>query len=91
MDGSADSVRGNRGDHGPVYKLVVALGDEPQAWIQVPGGNNGDPLAPDFERGVREWAQGKMRPVAFYKSAAEARDKGVRVTVLRPPVMGEGR
>lgn len=85
MAGSGQSVRGHRGRHGPVYKAVFALGDQPRAWMQVPGGNSGDPLSPDYERFVRDWSEGKMREVEFYSDLADARSRGAdRVIELSP-------
>jgi len=82
MNGGGESIRGNQGGHGAVYKIVVAHGDWPRAWISVPGGNEGDPFSVDYERGVREWADGKMRPVEFYPGLDEAKAKASRILVL---------
>ncbi len=84
MSGASDSVRGNRGWHGAVYKFVIELGPEQKAWMQVPGGLSGDPFSTDYERGVKEWSQGVMRPVEFYKNLDEARKRAVQVVELRP-------
>ncbi len=84
MDGSSDSVRGNRGWHGAVYRFVIELGAQPRAWMQVPGGNSGDPFARDFERFTNEWARGEMRPVEFYADLEEARRHAQKVIELTP-------
>ncbi|MBX3022343.1 MAG: penicillin acylase family protein [Bdellovibrionales bacterium] len=84
MDGSATSIRGNHGWHGPVYKAVFELGEKPRVWMQVPGGNDGDPFSPRFERFVKEWSEGQMREVEFYQNLEEAKSKAERVIVLRP-------
>jgi penicillin amidase len=84
MNGAADSVNGNRGWHGAVYKFVIELGDWPRAWMQVPGGNNGDPFSPQFERFVREWSRGEMREVEFYRDVEDAKTHGAQVIELRP-------
>jgi len=84
MNGSGTSVRGNHGYHGPVYKAVFELGENPRAWMQVPGGNNGDPLSREFERFVPEWVKGEMREVEFYRDLEEAKTKAERITVLSP-------
>lgn len=84
MAGSGQSIRGNNGTHGPVYKAVFALGEWPRAWMQVPGGNDGDPFSPTFERGVKEWSEGRMREVEFYKNEDEAKAKAARVIELKP-------
>ncbi len=84
MDGSSETVRGQSGGHGAVYKAVIATGDWPEAWMQVPGGNEGDPFAKDFGRFVNDWAAGKMRKVEFYRNREEALQKAVRVIHLQP-------
>jgi len=84
MDGSMESVRGQGSRHGAVYKIVVETGEWPKAWIQVPGGNEGDPFSADFERFVGPWAKGEMRPVEFYRDRKEAEARAVRVIHLTP-------
>jgi penicillin amidase len=84
VDGGPDTIRGNKGRHGAVYKFVVAHGDWPKAWIQVPGGNEGDPFSREFGRFVEDWAAGKMRPVEFYHNEAEAKSAATRVVELSP-------
>lgn len=74
IDGARTSVRGVSHRHGPVYKIVVAMGDKkPEAWIQVPGGNDGDPFSLDYGRFIDEWSKGEMRKVNFYESRDEAK------------------
>jgi len=87
MNGAGESVFSNRGWHGPVYKAVIELGPEPHAWMQVPGGTNGDPLSPDFTHNVLEWAAGEMHKVEYYKSLIDAKAHAVKLIVLSP---GEG-
>lgn len=84
MDGAAESVRGNRGWHGAVYKFVIELGPEERAWMQTPGGPSGDPFSPNFEQNVEDWAAGKMRPVKRYKDLAAARADGLKVYEFTP-------
>jgi len=84
MNGAPESVRGNQGWHGAVYKFVIELGPHLQAWMQVPGGNDGDPFAPDFERNVTDWSQGVMRKVEFYQNVADARARGATLVQFTP-------
>lgn len=84
MDGSGESIRGNRGNHGPVYKAVMEMSNPPRAWIEVPGGNEGDPFSVHYGQRVEEWSQGKMREVEFYNNIEEARQKAVRIVELKP-------
>lgn len=84
MAGSADSIRGNQGTHGAVYKIVVALGDWPQAWIQVPGGNEGDPFNQNYGRFAEDWAEGKMRQAEYYRNLEDAKAHAKFVITLSP-------
>jgi penicillin amidase len=84
MNGSTETVRGLGGNHGAVYKAVIVTGDWPEAWMQVPGGNEGDPFSPDYERFVGDWVEGKMRKVEFYHDREEAKAKAARVIFLKP-------
>jgi penicillin amidase len=84
MDGAPESVRGNRGGHGAVYKLVVELGETPQAWIQVPGGNQGDPFATNYAAQVEEWSRGEMRKVDFYRGWEDAQKRATQVVEFSP-------
>lgn len=84
FDGTIEGVRGQSANHGAVYKLVVATGAWPQAWIQVPGGNEGDPFSPDYGRFLGEWALGEMREAEFYRDRDEAVKGAVRVLTLSP-------
>lgn len=86
MDGSTETIRGQGAHHGAVFKIVVETGDWPRAWIQVPGGNDGDPFNPEYTRYVNEWAKGEMRPVEYYKNLDEAKAAAVQVIELRPEV-----
>jgi penicillin amidase len=72
MDGGAYSINGNRGRHGPAWKLVVELGPNMRAWSQFPGGVTGNPLDPEYEKFVEPWSRGEMRIVKFWKNAHEA-------------------
>ncbi len=83
-DASVESIPGVNKHHGAVYKIVVATGDWPEAWISVPGGLTGDPFAKDFETGVQEWARGEMRKVEYYRGVEEAKAAAAKVIELKP-------
>lgn len=73
--GDRFSVFANTGGHGPVWKLVVALGaggdghdgGEPKAWAIYPGGQSGDPASVHYDSFVDRWAQNELRELAFLK------------------------
>lgn len=84
MNGAGENVRGNKGWHGPVYKFVIELGPEPRGWMQVPGGNEGDPFNPGYGKNVNEWARGDMRQVQFYKNWDDAVKRSVKQIRFTP-------
>lgn len=84
FSGAAESVRGNNGWHGAVYKFVIELGPDLKAWMQVPGGASGDPFSPKFERDVESWSRGEMRKVEFYSDLTDARRRGAAIYTFEP-------
>ncbi len=84
MDGGYQGLRGNKGRHGAVYKIVVQLGEWPEAWIQIPGGSTGDPFDPDYERHVGDWVEGRMRKAFYFKNIEEGKEQAAKVVVFSP-------
>lgn len=71
--GSPNSIFANTSTHGPVWKLVVALGPgKPKAWGMFPGGQAGDPLSRHFDDFVEPWVKGEMKEIVFLESSSEA-------------------
>ncbi|MEO0469125.1 MAG: penicillin acylase family protein, partial [Bacteroidota bacterium] len=46
-DGSREILNATDRTHGPSWRMVVALGDKPEAWGVYPGGQNGNPGSKD--------------------------------------------
>jgi penicillin amidase len=70
--GAAQSVFSNSGGHGPVWKLVVALGSKPKAWCVYPGGQSGDPSSLYYNNFMEPWRKGELREVVYLLSAKDA-------------------
>jgi penicillin amidase len=77
VGGGRFSVFANTGWHGPVWKLVVALGGTdpgvegaPRAWAIYPGGQSGDPASPQYDEFIDRWARNELREVRFLASAS---------------------
>lgn len=84
VDGAGESVKATKGRHGPVHRVVVEMSDWPKAWVQVPGGNSGDPFDRAYGRGVDEWVKGQMREAQFYKNLDEAKRRAIKIVELKP-------
>lgn len=69
--GATNTIFANQGIHGPVWKLVVALGPKPQAWGMYPGGQSGDPFSRHYDDTMDDWRAGRMKELAFLKSVDE--------------------
>ena len=64
--GVAETIFANKGKHGPVWKLVVAVGGKkPQAWSIYPGGQSGDPASRHYDDFIEPWRKNEMKPVTF--------------------------
>jgi penicillin G amidase len=63
--GVAETIFANKGKHGPVWKLVVAVGPKPQAWSIYPGGQSGDPASRHYDDFIEPWRKNELKPVTF--------------------------
>lgn len=57
---------------GPSWRMIVELGDKPQAWGIYAGGQSGNPASKDYDAFVNDWLTGKYYKLNFYTSVAEA-------------------
>jgi penicillin amidase len=67
--GMEHTIFANYGAHGPVWKLVVALGPEPHAWSVYPGGQSGDATSAHYDDFVGAWKDGVMKEVIYMTTA----------------------
>jgi penicillin amidase len=73
--GMEHAIFANTGSHGPVWKMVVAVGPRPRAWGVYPGGQSGDPFSPNFENFLSAWAKGEMKELEFMSSVDDTNDR----------------
>ncbi|MEL6670258.1 MAG: penicillin acylase family protein, partial [Bacteroidota bacterium] len=57
--GTGQALNALRGPSGPSWRMVVELGDEPNAWGVIPGGSSGNPASPHYDDALVEWAAGR--------------------------------
>jgi penicillin amidase len=66
VQGQGQDIFANTGTHGPVWKMVVALGKEaPQAWGIFPGGQSGNPSSLYYDNFLTDWSLNRMHELWF--------------------------
>ncbi len=58
-------------DHGPSWRMVVALGPEVKAVGVYPGGQSGNPGSPYYDQMVNAWVEGEVYPLIFLPTPDE--------------------
>jgi len=81
--GGVGIVNATKKTHGPSWRMVVELGDEPRARGVYPGGQSGNPGSAFYDNAINDWVSGNYYDLYFLKSPAEAQPQKHSVTVLR--------
>ena len=63
--GSKYSLNSNKGGHGGAWRFIAQMSEPIQAWSQVPGSIEGNPMRPEYKNNLNEWAEGKFKKVNF--------------------------
>lgn len=66
------TIPGQATGWGPSWRMIVEMGDKPQAWGIYAGGQSGNPGSKDYDAFVNDWLTGKYYKLNFYASLAEA-------------------
>lgn len=82
--GNHGIVNATRKNTGPSWRMVVALGPEPEAYGVYPGGQSGNPGHPGFDAFIDTWAAGKYYPLYLMKSAEAPGEGAVRKQSFQP-------
>ena len=81
--GMEHAIFANTGSHGPVWKMVVAVGSpKPKAWGVYPGGQSGDPFSPHFEDFVDDWRKGTMKEIEYLTSPDDTDERKLGSMIL---------
>ncbi|MEQ9438592.1 MAG: penicillin acylase family protein [Cyclobacteriaceae bacterium] len=72
VGGGRNIVSANSSRHGASWKMVVALGEEVQAWGVYPGGQSGNPGSPFYTNMLDTWAKGRYYPMKFFSDPEDA-------------------
>jgi len=58
---------------GPSWRMIVQLGDRPQAYGIYPGGQSGNAGSSSYDNFVDDWSKGHYYPLRFFMSSQEAK------------------
>lgn len=72
VGGGRNIVSANSSRHGASWKMVVALGEQVQAWGVYPGGQSGNPGSPYYTNLLSAWAKGEYFPIRYYRNEEDA-------------------
>ncbi len=84
VNGGKNIVAANKENHGQSWKMVVALGDNVNAWGIYPGGQSGNPGSYYYDNMVDDWAKGVHYPLLFMKSRSGDRERLIFSQTLQP-------
>jgi penicillin G amidase len=59
LGGTKHSLNAMQQSFGPSWRMVVALGDSPEAYGTYPGGQSGNPASPFYKNRIATWAKGE--------------------------------
>ncbi len=82
--GNARIVNATGKAFGPSFRMVVALGPEPEAWVEFPGGQSGNPGSAFYQNMVSDWVSGNNFKVLFLNHSDEKHPQIAGKTILRP-------
>ena len=69
--GSAGIVNATGSDHGPSWRMIVELGNDPQAYGIYPGGQSGNAGSPFYDNMIDRWSKGEQNKLVFLHGADE--------------------
>lgn len=70
--GHPDAINAISKNWGPSWRMVVQLGETPEAYGIYPGGQSGNIGSPFYNNAIKDWNQGKYYKLNFYTSKEEA-------------------
>ncbi|MGO4294459.1 penicillin acylase family protein [Chitinophaga sp. RAB17] len=71
--GHPEAINAISSNWGPSWRMIVQLGDRPQAYGIYPGGQSGNAGSSSYDNFTDDWSKGKYYPLQFFMSVAEAK------------------
>jgi penicillin amidase len=75
VGGGRNIIAANSQSHGQSWKMIVELGEQPQAWGVYPGGQSGNPGSRFYDHFVAPWASGTFLPMLFMQQPDDSPEK----------------
>jgi len=86
VGGGTHCINTMTSDHGPSWKMIVQMGNQPEAYGIYPGGQEGNPGSFYYDNFIPSWTKGKYYKLWFMKKS-ESNSKRIRSTIsFRPEV-----
>lgn len=79
VGGGASIVNANRKNNGASWRMVVEMGESPDAYGVFPGGQSGNPGSPYYDRSIDDWAAGRYHKLLLLPDE-KAEDKAITFT-----------
>ncbi len=81
--GGSGIINATKKTHGPSWRMLVELGDQPTAKAIFPGGQSGNPGSAYYDNAVNDWVAGKYYNIHFLNSTDIGNDSELSLTRLR--------
>ncbi len=82
-DGNYAIVNATKKKHGPSWRMIVQLGETPQAWGVYPGGESGNPGSRGYDQFVDNWLNGKYYKLLYLTSPADVNERLISKSLLQ--------
>ena len=83
-DGDKQILNATGRTHAPSWRMIVALGDEVEAYGVYPGGQSGNPGSAYYDDFIDNWVEGEYYSLWFMQSSDEKRDSIMSTQVFSP-------
>lgn len=75
IGGGEHIINAAKKDHGPSWRMIVELGEQPDAHVVYPGGQSGNPGSVYYNQFVNHWARGEYYKAWFMKRGEKPTEK----------------
>ncbi len=77
VGGWGNTVNAMKGNHGPSWRMVVEMADEPQAYGVYPGGQSGNPGSKYYGTFIDKWSKGEYYNLSFISNSSQPKEEQV--------------
>ena len=74
IGGAKHTVNAMGEKHGPSWKMIVELGENPRAFGIIPGGQSGNPGSKFYDNQLPIWEKGDLKPLLFLKDTTQHKE-----------------